>query len=101
MEIRVVGDLVTVRGLGFIGIPGVVADTAEDAREAIQILLENKKIGLVLVGQTIVDELGDEFKSFKLRKKIPLVMNIPDSKGGGTETENIQKMIQKALGVKL
>jgi len=101
MTIRVVGDLVTVRGLGFIGIPGAVVESADEARNAIRKFLEDEETGLVLVAQSVADELGDEFENFKLRKDFPLVMNIPDSKGGGTEAENIQELIQKALGVKL
>ncbi len=101
MTIRIVGDLVTVRGLGFIGIPGAVVESADEARNAIRKFLEDEETGLVLVSQTIAYELGNEFENYKLRKNFPLVMNIPDSKGQGSEAENIQEMIQKALGVKL
>ncbi len=101
MTIRVVGDLVTVRGLGFIGVPGVVAESPVDAGKAIRTLLDEPDIGLILVAQSVADLLGNEFDEYKLRRDFPLVMNIPDSKSGGTEAENIQELIQKALGVKL
>ncbi len=101
MTIRVVGDLVTVRGLGFIGIPGAVAETADEACKAIKTFLDDPEIGLVLVAQSVADLLGDEFDEYKFRRDFPLVMTIPDSKGGGKEADNIQELIQKALGVKL
>jgi len=101
MIIRVVGDLVTVRGLGFIGIPGAVVESADEARDSIQKFLEDEETGLVLVAQSVADELGNEFDDYKLRRNLPLVMNIPDSKGEGEEAENIHEMIRKALGVKL
>ena len=76
-------------------------ENADEARDAIRNFLEVEDAGLVLVAQSMADKLGSEFEDYKLRKNFPLVMNIPDSKGGGSEAENIQEMIQKALGVKL
>jgi len=98
---RVVGDLVTVRGFGFAGIDGTVVDTPAAAREAIRAYLGDPDVGIILVAQTIADQLGGEFDAYKLRRHLPLVLNIPDSLGAGMSGDDIQKLVQQALGLKL
>jgi len=101
MTVTVVGDLVTVRGLGFAGIDGRVVENAEEAREAIRGLLETADVGLILVAQTYAEELGDEFDAYKVRKHLPLVLNIPDSFGAGKKADDLQALVQKALGLRI
>lgn len=101
MTAKVVGDLVTVRGLGFVGVDGTVVESPEEARTAIRSYLDNPDIGLILVGQTFADALGDEFKDYKLRKSFPLVLNIPDSYGGEGKMEDIAELVQSSLGIRL
>jgi len=101
MIARVVGDLVTVRGLGFAGIEGAVVESAAEARSAIHRFLGEPQVGLVLVAQSYADQLGTEFDAYKLRRQFPLVMTIPDSTGAGTSGDDIQNLLQKALGLRL
>jgi len=101
MTVKIVGDIVTVRGFGFAGIDGVVVKDAEQAKKTISEFLNHPDIGLVLVAQSIADKLGGEFDDYKLRKNFPLVMNIPDSTGAGMEAEDIQQLVQQALGLKV
>lgn len=101
MKVNVVGDLVTVRGLGFAGIDGTVVKTAGEARTAIRSLLDTPDVGLILVAQTFSEELGDEFDAYKVRKHLPLVLNIPDSFGAGKNADDIQELVQKALGLRI
>lgn len=93
--------MVTVRGFGFAGIDGTVVDNADAARQAIRAYLADPTIGVILVAQTIADQLGGEFDAFKLRRHLPLVLNIPDSLGAGMSGDDIQKLVQQALGLKL
>jgi V/A-type H+-transporting ATPase subunit F len=101
MTIRVVGDIVTVRGLGFAGIDGAVVVSAEEARTAIRQFLQDEDVGVVLVAQSFADQLGGEFDDYKLRRDPPLVLNIPDSTGAGMQAEDIQGLIQRALGLNI
>ena len=91
----------TVRGLGFAGINGAVVDTADDAREAIRRFLGEPGVGIVLVAQAFATQLGTEFDAYKLRHQFPLVMTIPDSSGAGMAGDDIQMLMQKALGLRL
>ncbi len=61
MTVKIVGDIVTVRGFGFAGIDGVVVESAEQARKTISDFLSQRDIGLILVAQSIADKLGGEF----------------------------------------
>jgi V/A-type H+-transporting ATPase subunit F len=101
MTVKIVGDIVTVRGFGFAGIDGVVVENADQAKKTISNFLEKPDVGLVRVAQSFSDQLGGEFDDYKLRKQFPLVMNIPDSTGAGMEAEDIQQLVQQALGLKI
>ena len=101
MTVKIVGDLVTVRGFGFAGIDGVVVKNAIEAKKTINDFLCQHDIGLILVAQSIANKLGGEFDDYKLRKHFPLVINIPDSTGSGMEAEDIQLLVQQALGLKV
>ncbi|MCX7847379.1 MAG: V-type ATP synthase subunit F [bacterium] len=96
-----VGDIITVRGFGFAGIDGRVVETGEAARAAIREYLADPQVGVILVAQSIADLLGGEFDGYRLRRSLPLVLNIPDSTGAGMEGEDVQKLVQQALGIKL
>ncbi len=91
----------TVRGFGFAGIDGTVVESAAAARDAIRAYLAQPEIGVILVAQAVADQLGGEFDEYKLRRHLPLVLNIPDSTGAGMTGDDIQKMVQQALGLKL
>ncbi|NLF39166.1 hypothetical protein GX586_06960 [bacterium] len=99
MKIRVVGDIITVRGIGFAGVDGAVAETADEARAAIRRFLAEPGVGLVLVAQSLAAQLGEEFDEYKIRKEMPLVLNIPDRTGAGGD--NIENLVQKTLGIRV
>ena len=101
MKLKVVGDIITVRGIGFAGIDGAVAETPEETRAAIRRFLGEPDVGLVLVAQSLADKLGSEFDAYKVRRQFPLVLNIPDSTGAGRDAGDIEALVQKALGLRL
>ena len=100
MKITIIGDIVTVRGFGFIGIDGKVVYSAEEARQELKLLLNSNNVGLILVAQSFATQLGTEFDEYKLRKHLPLVLDIPDSQGAEAAT-SLQELVQKSLGLKL
>lgn len=100
MKVRIVGDIITVRGFGFAGIDGVVAETAQDAKAAIRSMLEDPDVGLILVGQSIANLLGGEFDAYRFRRHLPLVMSVKDSTGE-EPAEDVMAIVQKSLGLKL
>ena len=100
MKVKVVGDIITVRGFGFAGIEGVVAETASDARMAIRSMLEDADVGLILVAQSVANMLGGEFDDYRFRRHLPLVLSIKDSTGEAAK-EDIMEIVQKSLGLKL
>ncbi|MBO7434695.1 V-type ATP synthase subunit F [bacterium] len=100
MKIKIVGDIITVRGFGFAGIDGVVVQTAQEAKEAIRSMLTDEDVGLILVAQGIANKLGGEFDAYRFRKHLPLIMSVEDSTGEKA-AEDIMAVVQKSLGLKL
>ena len=100
MKIKIVGDIITVRGFGFAGIDGVVVQTAQEAKEAIRSMLTDEDVGLILVAQGIANTLGGEFDAYRFRKHLPLIMSVEDSTGEKA-AEDIMAVVQKSLGLKL
>lgn len=100
MKVKIVGDIITVRGFGFAGVEGRVAETAQEARAVIRTMLEDEETGLILVGQSVANMLGGEFDAYRFRRHLPLVMSIKDSTGE-EPAEDIMAIVQKSLGLKL
>jgi Archaeal/vacuolar-type H+-ATPase subunit F len=100
VKIKIVGDIITVRGFGFAGIDGVVVKTAREARTAILKMLQDEDIGLILVAQSIANSLGNEFDEYRFRKHLPLVLSVEDSTGEKA-VEDIMAVVQRSLGLKL
>lgn len=100
MKIKIVGDIITVRGFGFAGIDGIVVKTAQEAKAAIRSMLQDEDIGLILVAQSVANALGGEFDDYRFRKHLPLVMSVEDSTGEKA-AEDIMAVVQRSLGLKL
>jgi vacuolar-type H+-ATPase subunit F/Vma7 len=100
VKIKIVGDIITVRGFGFAGIDGVVVKNAQEAKEAIRQMLTDEDVGLILVAQGIANLLGGEFDAYRFRKHLPLILSVEDSTGEQA-AEDIMAVVQKSLGLKL
>ncbi len=104
MKVIALSDKDTAAGLRLAGIETVYVPNHE--RTAIQYWHEVEdtieSIGLIIVTETIAEELGKELIEFRLRNSIPIIVEIPDKKGRKSDhIDYISYLIKKAVGMEI
>ncbi len=97
-DIVVIGDEDTVNGFRLAGVKrSFVADSKE---VALRIIRENSDAGIIIITETLAEEMGD---IERLKKgKVPIIVEIPDKKGPiEGRKERMRELIRKAVGIKM
>ena len=91
----------TYTGMRLAGVDGVVVHERKELREQLEKVLQDKSIGIVLLTQKFGREFPDILDEFRLDRKIPLLIEIPDRHGTGRKKDFITSYITEAIGLKL
>ena len=83
----------TYTGMRLAGVDGVVVHERKE--------LQDKSIGIVLLTEKFGREFPDILDEFRLDRKIPLLIEIPDRHGTGRKKDFITSYITEAIGLKL
>jgi len=101
MQCFAIGDGLTILGLKLAGIPGVVVTTPEQASAELQKAMKQEDVGLILITERIANTINEEVEQAKLKKKLPLVLEIPDREGPIPGRETIFDLIRRTIGIRL
>ena len=102
MKIFLISDNVdTYTGMRLAGVDGVVVHERKELREQLEKVLQDKSIGIVLLTEKFGREFPDILDEFRLERKIPLLIEIPDRHGTGRKKDFITSYITEAIGLKL
>lgn len=102
MKMYLISDNVdTYTGMRLAGVDGVVVHEREELREAMEKVLHDKSIGIVLLTEKFGREFPDIIDRFRLEQSIPLLIEIPDRHGTGRKKDFITSYITEAIGLKL
>ena len=93
------GDTLT--GMRLAGVDGVVVHEREELYQALQDALQDKTVGIVLLTEKLGREFPDMIDQFRLERKMPLLVEIPDRHGTGRSKDFITSYITEAIGLKL
>lgn len=91
----------TYTGMRLAGVDGVVVHERKELREQLEKVLQDKSIGIVLLTEKFGREFPDILDEFRLDRKIPLLIEIPDRHGTGRKKDFIASYITEAIGLKL
>ena len=91
----------TYTGMRLAGVDGVVVHERKELREQLEKVLQDKYIGIVLLTEKFGREFPDILDEFRLDRKIPLLIEIPDRHGTGRKKDFITSYITEAIGLKL
>ena len=91
----------TYTGMRLAGVDGVVVHERKELREQLEKVLQDKSIGMVLLTEKFGREFPDILDEFRLERKIPLLIEIPDRHGTGRKKDFITSYITEAIGLKL
>ena len=101
MKVRVVGDKLLVEMFRLAGVPGVTPASADTTAESIDACLAEADVGVVLVGSSYASRMGTAFRRYLQRRKLPLVLRIPDRQDEAGCAEEIREHLQTTLGIRL
>lgn len=102
MNMFLISDNVDTRtGMRLAGVDGVVVHTRNELKDALEQVLTNKNIGILLMTEIFGRQFPDLVNDFKLEHKVPLVIEIPDRHGTGRKPDFITSYVNEAIGLKL
>ena len=93
MKMYLISDNVdTYTGMRLAGVDGVVVHEREELY---------KELGIVLLTEKLGKEFPDIIDEMKLKRKMPLLVEIPDRHGTGRKKNFITSYVNEAIGLKL
>ena len=102
MKMYLISDNVdTYTGMRLAGVDGVVVHERGELKESLERVMKDKTVGIVLLTEKFGREFPDILDQFRLERKMPLLIEIPDRHGTGRKKDFITSYVTEAIGVKL
>lgn len=102
MKMYLISDNIdTYTGMRLAGVEGTVVHEKQELKEALDKVLADKEIGIVLLTEKFGRDFPDLVNSIKLEYKLPLFIEIPDRHGTGRKPNFITSYVNEAIGLKL
>ncbi len=102
MKMFVISDNIDTRtGMRLAGVEGVVVHEKDEFESAINAVLEDKEIGILLITEKLTKSYPEPVARVKLGMSLPLVVDIPDRHGTGRSPDSITAYVREAIGVKV
>jgi vacuolar-type H+-ATPase subunit F/Vma7 len=98
----VIGDSDMITGFRLVGVEGIEASTADEARHALNKAVSRNDVGVIIVSESFFTDPSMREEVDKVRKDrvTPLIVEIPGSKGPANKMQ-LSDMISKILGIKM
>jgi len=91
----------TQTGMRLAGIDGVVVHERAEVLDALQTVLYDRSIGILLITEKLAKLCPEIIYDLKLNRHIPLVVEIPDRHGTGRSKDSITRYVREAIGIKI
>ncbi|MGN0689804.1 MAG: V-type ATP synthase subunit F [Oscillospiraceae bacterium] len=102
MQFYLISDNVdTKMGMRLAGIDGVVVHDEESVKNELEKASEDEDIAVVLITDKLVKMCSDYIYDFKLNRKKPLIVEIPDRHATSDITATISRYLHEAIGISI
>ncbi len=102
MKMYLISDNVdTLTGMRLAGVEGEIAHGRNEAKAAVEKILEDRTLGILLITEKLSFEIPELIDEIKLNRRQPLLVEIPDRHGSGRQENFITTYINEAIGIKL
>ena len=102
MRMFLISDNVdTLTGMRLAGIDGVVVHEKQEIKQALDEVLSQNDIGIILMTEKLGKEIPEIVDDIKLNRTFPLLLEIPDRHGSGRRPDFITAYINEAIGIKI
>ncbi|ONI44171.1 ATP synthase subunit F [Candidatus Epulonipiscioides gigas] len=88
-------------GMRLCGVDGVIVHSRKEVLDTINSVFKDDTIGLLLLTEKIVDLAKEEIMDYKLKKAIPMIIEIPDRHGTTRTKDTISQYIRESVGIKI
>ena len=100
MKMYVISDNIdTFTGLKLVGVNGVILREKEKIEEALKNTTADKSIGIIIVTKGVAELAKETIDEIKLKNGLPLIIEIPDRHGTYSSADDIEKYINKSIGL--
>ena len=102
MRMFLISDNVdTLTGMRLAGIEGVVVHDKQEIKQALDEVLSQKDIGIILMTEKLGKEIPEIVDDIKLNRTFPLLLEISDRHGSDRRPDFITAYINEAIGIKI
>lgn len=102
MKFYLISDNVdTLMGMRLSGIDGVVIHTEEEVKKTLNEVMQRSDVAVVLMTANLVSLCPEMITDYKMNRRQPLIVEIPDRHGNGRTSDSITKYVHDAIGIKL
>lgn len=102
MKMFLISDNVdTLTGMRLAGVEGCIVHERAELRKALEDAIANKENGIILLTEKFGREFPDIIDDVRLNRRLPLLIEIPDSHGTGRKPDFITSYVSEAIGIKL
>ena len=102
MKMYLISDNIdTLTGMRLAGVEGVVVHEMQEVKEALDKVLADKEIGIVLLTEKFGRDFPDLINRVRLEHNFPLFVEIADRHGTGRKPDFITAYVNEAIGLKL
>ena len=102
MKMYLISDNIdTLTGMRLAGVEGEVVHGRRETKQAVEKILEDKDLGILLLTEKLSFEIPELVDDIKLNRKQPLLVEIPDRHGSGRRPDFITAYINEAIGIKI
>ncbi|MGN0622420.1 MAG: V-type ATP synthase subunit F [Oscillospiraceae bacterium] len=102
MKFYLISDNIdTQMGMRLSGVEGVVAHTPDEVGSALDKAMEMEDVGVILMTELTVKQCREKVYDYKLNRKTPLIVEIPDRHATSKISDTISRYLKEAVGIKL
>lgn len=91
----------TMAGMALVGVRGVVVHEEDEVRAALEKACADEEVGLVLITDKLVAKCSELVFSYKLSRRRPLIVEMPDRHSDSNPGDSIRRYISEVVGVKI
>ena len=88
-------------GMRLAGIEGVVLHDADQVERELRRVMDDPRIGVVLMTNKLINLCPQLVYDLKLNRKKPLIVEVTDRHGAGQLSEAITRYVREAVGISI
>jgi len=102
MKMYLISDNIdTLTGMRLTGIDGIIVHKEDEVRQALDKVVNDKEIAIVLITEKLADLVPDLINEIKISHSLPLITVIPDRHGTTRPADSITKYVKESIGIKI